>query len=444
MIALLLQLAMADCRLTIDDCRLPRPAIVNPAADSVPVFTLAEALQAAVKLNPSYVAALGSVSEAEWARTAARLAFFVPSVTATMDLTKYSDKFFNIGTLTPSSTSVTGQLAAHLELFSVRKLMDLGRTQAELEAATATEVQQRFLAAMVTEAAYYAVLAEAELLRVAQGRATRAEEQLRLARARVVSGAAVQSDSLTVRLELTRARVSLLREESQLRVVRLGFGRRVGIAGPAAAAPVGDEAPAELPLTLDAAITQALDQGPAYRVARATERSAQAELRGRRGAYFPTVNLVGAHTRFDTQFFPSARNVSSITLNFSFTLWNNGEREMAIIQSRARLDVARAFRADLERAALRDVTAAYDGYETARAAVDLEVEALGLARENYRVQEARYQAGATTVLDLLAAQDDLSQAEANLIQARYANRLALALLETILGTRLMSSNGGSQ
>ena len=96
----------------------------------------------------------------------------------------------------------------------------------------------------------------------------------------------------------------------------------------------------------------------------------------------------------------------------NWTLWNNGTRELAIIQSRADRDVARAVRSDLERAALRDVTEAYDGYETARAAVALADEGLIVARENYRVQEARYKAGATSVLDLLTAQNGLSDAEA--------------------------------
>jgi len=59
-----------------------------------------------------------------------------------------------------------------------------------------------------------------------------------------------------------------------------------------------------------------------------------------------------------------------------------------------------------------------------------------VARENFRVQQSRYRAGATTILDLLKGQSDLDDAEAVLVQARYATRLALAGLETILGRRL--------
>jgi outer membrane protein TolC len=52
------------------------------------------------------------------------------------------------------------------------------------------------------------------------------------------------------------------------------------------------------------------------------------------------------------------------------------------------------------------------------------------------VQSARYREGATTILDLLEAQVALSEAEATLVQSRYATRLALARIEALLGRRL--------
>ena len=61
-----------------------------------------------------------------------------------------------------------------------------------------------------------------------------------------------------------------------------------------------------------------------------------------------------------------------------------------------------------------------------------------VAQENYRVQESRYRAGSTTILDVLDAQIRLTQSEADLVQARYAARLALAGLEAILGRRLFT------
>src|SRR5690606_20268759 len=170
-----------------------------------------------------------------------------------------------------------------------RKFAELGRSQAELEAATATELQRRYAAALFTESAYYAVLADEELARVARERAARAEDQLRVARARVASGAAVQTDSLTVRLELLKARVDRLRSEWAWRGSRLELGRRVGLDGPVGAAPLEAEVAGALPLSLAAAVMEALDQGPEYRAVRARERVARSVLKARRGAYLPTL-----------------------------------------------------------------------------------------------------------------------------------------------------------
>jgi outer membrane protein TolC len=379
------------------------------------------------------------VDNAEWGRRAALAVFVLPSLAASIDATKYSTEFFNIGTGRNQAEAVNAAFQAQYDLFSARKFSDLGRTRAELDGAEAGELQQRFRTALLVEADYYAVLQNSELSRVASDRTHRAEEGLSVARARVVSGAAVQSDSLQLVLELTQARTDQLRRDAALRVSRLELGRRIGESGPVDAEPVDTAEAPELPLGVDQAVQLAVTQGPQYRAARANERAASAILNGERGQYLPLVSLIGTHQRFDDSFFPSARNVSSISLSVSLPIWNNAAREIAISQARVNRDVSRAIREDLERAARPDVTAAFEAYVTARATTDLSRTGVVVARENYRVQDSRYRAGSTTILDVLDAQIRLTQSEADLVQSRYAARLALAGLEAILGRRLFTN-----
>jgi outer membrane protein TolC len=405
--------------------------------DTLPRVTLNEALERATRLDPSYVEALGSVSTAEWGRRAATLAFIVPSVNLQLDYTKYSTGFFNIGTLQQSSTSSNFQASAGYELFSMRKFSELGRSRAALEAAEAGGLQARFTAALLTESNYYDVLANQELARLALERQRRAQEAFAVARARVLSGAAVQTDSLQLMLELTGAQVDLLSQRSALRVAQLQLGRRIGMPGGVDAVPLDTAAAGSLPIELPAAIDLALEQGPQFRAARASERAAEAFLRGRRGDYLPTLGLNATHLRFDTEVFPNAFSVSSLQLVVSLPIWDNAQREIRITQARVSRDVSRAIREDLERSAEVDVTAAFEAYQTARATVELGQTAVLVARENFRVQEARYRAGATQILDLLSAQLALTVAESNLVQARFSLRLALAGLEAIIGRRLV-------
>jgi outer membrane protein TolC len=182
-----------------------------------------------------------------------------------------------------------------------------------------------------------------------------------------------------------------------------------------------------------------LDQGPQYRTARANENSADAALRAERGDYLPVLSIGGVHQRYDTQLFPGASNITSVTFSLSFPLWDNGQREIELSRARVNRDVARAIREDLERAVRRDVSSAYDTYETATAAVELARMAVTVAQQSYRMQDLRYRSGASTILDLLDSQVSLAEAEAGLVQARYQTRLALAQLEAILGRRLFSN-----
>jgi outer membrane protein TolC len=87
----------------------------------------------------------------------------------------------------------------------------------------------------------------------------------------------------------------------------------------------------------------------------------------------------------------------------------------------------------------RDVVSGFDTYESSREAVRLANIGVTVARDNYRMQEMRYRAGASTILDLLDSQVSLAEAEAGLVQARYVTRLSLARLEAILGRRLFSN-----
>jgi len=410
---------------------------VQVAADSMPLLDLNEALERAARVDPGYVAALGQVGDAAWARRAAYAALILPAVTATTDATRFSTSTFNIGTGRPQETIVSSRIEARWDLFvGGQRLAEVARSRAEVESAQAGELAQRFTTALLTERDYYAVLAAKELTRVAQERVARAEEQLGVARARVVSGAAVQTDSLELRLELTRARVTLLELQVAQRVAHLQFGRRIGLAGPADALPIGVEPPGDLPIALDEAIREALEQGPQYRVARADERAAAAAYRSTWSGYLPRASLVLAYSGFDDRFLPSVTTRTQIGVQLSWSLWDNGRRELTVSRARSAHAVARAIKDDLERSAYRDVTFAYDAYNTARASAALEAEAVDVARESFRVQETRYRAGATTILDLLTAQVAVSAADAALVQSRYATWLALAGLEALIGRRL--------
>lgn len=405
----------------------------TPADTALPRVTLGEAIRRAAGVNPDYILATGQVDNAEWGRRAAILAFIVPSMNVSLTASKFTEPFFNIGIGAPTSSAVNFVGNANYELLSLRKFTDLGFTKAELEAAKADAAQQRLTLIFDTENDFLNVLIARELVRVAQSRYDRALEQLEISRARVLSGATVQSDSLQLVVETTQSRLDLLRRQLDLRVNRLQLGRRIGERGAVDAQVLDSVLPPPLAYTDEQLVAMALAQGPQYRAAREREAAASKFLLGTKSTYLPTVDLRAGVQIFDDNFFPTARTIGSFTLGVSLPIWNLGVREIQVQQAKVNRDVARAIRADLELAAERDVVRAAQAYRIAQEAVTITNVQLAAAAETYRVQELRYKSGANTILDLLEAQFQLARSEAEQVQAIYALYLSLAGLEAIVG-----------
>lgn len=419
---------------------LPAIASAQAAGGAVPVVTLAEARRRAASVAPDAVAARSQVETAAWERRTALGNLLTPHLTAGGSYTHFSDPFFNFGTgaISPNATSAT--LEARYTLLGAGRIGNWRSARASLESAEALETAQRFRTALATDAAYFAVLADRELARVAAERLRRASEQFGIARNRVMAGDAISSDSLQLLLELNGARLAVLRSDSAVATSRLRLGRRIGLAGPVEASSADTAVPPPLPLTEAEATAEMLARGPEVEASRAGERRASAALAAERERYLPEVTLGATTGAYDSELFPSALRRSQLAVVVSLPIWNGGERELSVARARAEHDVARATRADWERSAGELIAESYHGYQTSHAAIDLARVGLVVATENYRVQQARYKEGATTILDLLEAQVALNEAESALIQARYGTRLALAQIEALLGRRIFDAS----
>lgn len=415
-------------------------AVTQAAAQlGMPVVSLPEARRRAAAVDPAVVAARGVIGTSAWERRAARLDLVAPNLDAQANYTRYNDPFFSF-TGNPSNTISTAQVQATYTILGFGKLSELRRSGASLASAEASATAVGFRSALATDAAYYAVLAENELARVAADRLRRAQEQLGVARVRVQAGETIATDSLQLLLEVNRARFGVVQRDSAQAVTRLRLGRRIGQDGPADAAPLDSAAPRELPLSLEAAVAELRARGPELEAARAAERQADASLTSSRWEYFPALTIGAAWSAYDESFFPTFLERSSLALTVRLPIWDGGRREVAVARARADRDAARATREDTERAAGEAMAEAWHGYQTARAGLDLAQTGVVAARETYRVQTARYREGATTILDLLEAQVNLGDAEAALVQARQQARLSLARIEALLGRRLFTDN----
>jgi outer membrane protein TolC len=401
--------------------------------------TLEEARARAEAVDPAAVAARNRLETAGWERRQALADLVTPRISAGTNFTRFSEPFFNFGTGDISSNATSATLQASYSVLGTGKRAALRRSAASIESAEASETASRFRTALATDAAYYAVLANGELARVAADRLARAQEQFAVARVRVLAGEAIAPDSLQLLLEMNRARLAVLSRDSELAVARLRLGSHIGLDGPADAAPVDESQPAPLPLSLGEAVEAMLANGPDIQATRALERQADAVLGAERAGYLPDITLDATTGAYDSEFFPSAFKRTQFGLTVSLPIWDGGQRELDVARAREARETSRAEREHSERTAETSMAEVYLGYETARSAIELALIGVAASAESYRVQSARYREGATTILDLVEAQVALTEAEATLVQARYDARLALARIETLLGRRLFES-----
>jgi outer membrane protein TolC len=418
---------------------LPLVLTAQATQDNVPEVTLQEARRRALAVDPAGILARGQLETATWEQRAARIDLFTPTVTAGTSFTRFSEPFINFGTFQQSANATNAELRASYTVLGTGKLAELKRAGAAVASAEAGETAAHFRIALLTDAAYYAVLADRELARVTGERLKRAQEAFGVARVRVVAGDAIATDSLQLLLEANRARLALLKSDSALAVSRLRLGRHIGLAGPVDPAPIDSAAPPAMPITQDQAITEYRARGPEIEAARSAEQQAAARVAVERESYLPVITVGAITGAYDAEFFPSAARRSQLVVGLSWPIWNAGQRELAVARARAQSNVARAEREQRERAAAEVIAEAYHGYQTARAGTELAQIGVTVASENFRVQRTRYREGASTILDLLEAQVALSEAEATLVQSRYAARLALARMEALLGRRLFET-----
>ena len=417
------------------------PARTMP--DSMRPIALAEAVSLAQRNNPSAVTARGQVRTAS---SAVRSAWgsFIPSLSANMSQTKQTGQRFdalrNQVVTVSNPWSYSAGLSSSLELFDGgRRFAELHASRADVDAAEANEVTQRYSIALQVKREYANILAARESEAAARAQLEQAEAQLRAAVARVQAGAATMSDSLRSQIQVGNARLALLTAQNSLRVASATLTRLVGSPFLVTADPL-DTLDLRVTTVDSTALTQMAVQGPLVRQAELNVRAARAGERASKSTYLPTISMSYGYNGngTDPYGFGNGQFLYGTNLRFSlnFPLFNNFNREDQILRARVAHDNAAAQLRDTRLAAQQNLIAQFGALRTAEERIRIQQASVLAAQEDLRVMQQRYTLGASTLLDLLTSQSQLNQARAALIQARQDYRIARAQIEAIIGRDL--------
>ena len=412
-----------------------------PVVPQAPLqVTLQEAVRRALDVQPAMVQARGTQRNAGASGRSAWGAF-LPTVTTSASAFRSNNATFVPGDTSrlPPVYSYSGGLNANIVLFDgFSRFANLRVASATADAAEAGFVNQRYQVAATTAQVFFTALANEELVRVAQAQVERARAELQTAVNKFQAGAATRSDTLTATVDLGNALLAALQAQANLATAEANLGRQIGVDQLVRAVPDSALPPLPDTTTLRASVLQA---APLVRQAEAQASVTSAQLWSTRGQYWPTVTLSYNNNRTGTQSpqLPLLNNYPetfSWRFGLSWTLFNGFSREQSQVAASVAHDVARAQAADTRLQVNAQYTQQLAALFTSWAQIAIAGADVAAATEAVRVQQERYRLGAGTLLDLLTAQANLTQAAVSQVQARYTYLIARAQLESIVGHTL--------
>jgi outer membrane protein TolC len=192
--------------------------------------------------------------------------------------------------------------------------------------------------------------------------------------------------------------------------------------------------------------TRAGRENPELRVASETLRGAGAEVSIARHAFFPSLAIDAVYgieanafaLRSVNDAFPEKGPLPNlgyfVTANLTVPIWDWGSLNSKLTQAKVRRQLATVEMTQAQRLLMRNLYASYNDATAARTAVNNTRQAATLADESLRLVLLRYQAGESTALEVVDAQNTVAQTRNAHADALVRDRVAIATLQTVTGS----------
>jgi outer membrane protein len=322
-------------------------------------------------------------------------------------------------------------------------LYDFGAREAEVEAQgfrvlAANLTQNRVLQEVVlqVEQAYFRLLGVQQLVRTGQHALKSAEATLDAARRRQQAGLATIGDVFRSETAVAQAILNLRRAEGEVAKARgqIAVACGVPVITPLQIQPLnGQRSGVEMKETLETMLRQAAATRPDMAAAESRVRAARSSVTAAASAGMPSVELnLQASRQYYTDGRPFAYG-NLIGFNVRIPIFDGWRDEYAVRRAQAQVQQAEAARDLLYTQTELDVWQAYYDLQTANSGIDATTALVQGATQSASVAAARYQLGVGSLLDLLTAQADETNALVQQIQSHLDWYTALARLNFALG-----------
>lgn len=291
---------------------------------------------------------------------------------------------------------------------------------------------------------YYKALQAKNQIKVAQDSVDTLTEHMKNVNAQFAVGTVAKSDVLSTAVQMANAEQSLITANNDYDVALATLNNSMGIPTDTELNLTDSLEYVTFTIPLEECTAYARDNRPAVLIADYAVETAKAQVQVARAGYLPTVNAsVSRNWAGDTPFSadygyndPSglySSNTWGAGVSISWNIWDNNitqakvkEAEADVLSAEVAADQARQT-GDLE------VRTAYLNLKAAEKSISTNEVAVEQAKEDYKIAQARYEAGVGTNLDVMDAQEKLTTAQTNYYTALYNYNSSKSELDRAMG-----------
>lgn len=407
-------------------------------------LTLQDAVERAKKINPDYRTATADYALAREDKVQSRAAL-LPNVDFTTSFLYTQGNGVGMGRYI-ANNGVHEYLSlgnVHQDI-SLANVADYRRT-AFLEAAARarSEIAARGLVVTVVQAYYGYVVAQRKYA-TAERADAEASRFLDISQKLERGGEVAHSDVIKAQIQQQQQHRDLQEAELEMNRARLELSVLVFPDFTENFTVIDDlQLPEPLP-PFNETQAAAARKNPDLRAALAALQASQQDVVGAWNGFLPAVSFdyfygIDANHFAANQFDPVTQRVLpnlgyEATATLQLPIWNWGANRSKLKQAELRRDLAQVELSATQRQLLANLRTFYDEAQTSRRELESLNQSAELAADSLRLTTLRYQGGEATVLEVVDAQNTLTQARNAFNDGQARFRVALARLQTLTGS----------
>lgn len=410
------------------------------ADEAVLTLSLRESVTMALERSIAIHSARIGIAVSEAKREEAKTAFF-PTLNTTYTAMRLNDEptskrsGIQAGTQENYSWEVTASQPLYaggtiVNSYEISRIgVDVARKEEE------TTVQDVVLDAT---AAYFGILKAERILAVAQQSVEQLQAHRDIAESFFEVGIIPKNDLLYTEVELAIGNQDLVRAENGVQLAKAQFNMllRRGVNAPIEVEDILCYQPFEMSLT--DCLDEAFKNRPEIRVYEMQIDQARLSVDVTRGAFYPTVSLVGQYGKYGDEPGVSGSDYEHqerwhVMAMIDWDFWQWGKKRYAVDAARGQEIQARDALEYLKDRVALEVKSNYLTVRETEKRIGVAEKAIEQAEENYRINQERYKEQVATSADVIDAQTLLTRTKSDYYNALSDYNIAIAELERSIG-----------